>query len=888
MVTPFDPWDFLLRLNGILTKDSSQIELMQGLLDAIQDIHEITASWIAAAGPDGAMVPLLWRGEFVPLEPLSAPRAPRMPPRVPPCMRAACDGEIIYIDDWRAEPDSTSHIAWAANWRSGIAIPLTARAKGQQAGQPPAGARVLVMQSSQPGFFSRVWPPAIAAHLASIVATALQARQAAQALLHAETLYKALFNGADMLLTAESETNVMDKLCAMLVESGLFVSATIGQMAADQTWRHRSTAARTHAELLRRAGSRHRGDDRDLPLNMLAWQAGKTLIANRYNTDPRFTFIQDVATKVGIAAVASMIIRRGKQRWAVLSVTADQEDFFNQDIIRLLERLADMVSHTLDEFDLKAQLEAEREIQRRLAREDDLTALPNRLALIEQLTDSLARAARTTEIVIVIKFDLDDFRAVNERFGRTSGDAVIKAIAGRLRDVLPETDFCARMGDDEFAVILENRPGTQELPGFLRHLQEHLAEPIILPAGAVVQVTFCAGVTAYPRDNGDADLLLRHADMALYAAKGAKGSGEFWRKYRDIADGEQAPRFGRALLEAGALRVHYQPVLELFSGRITSVEALARMEENGQLLPPAKFLHDLLLDDRLVLFEQVLQTALQQSRAWDEAGLSFAVSVNIDAQILLLDGTMTLLRDALAQSGLPPARLCLELLETHDFIDLRKARRQIEAVRALGIRLALDDLGAGYSSILKIRELPLDVVKLDRSFVKGLRQQPDDMMFVTVFQNLTADREMALVVEGVETENVLDALNMMGVRYIQGFLIARPMPAEALTDWLLAWSPRPAAGGPKTILGAYAVHLSWLRAFNNTRSREEALHELRRSDGFSLDHFFREQELAGTKLHDAYETFRTLLRMESIDRGMIVDAAAQFRTKLMAALKAGG
>jgi diguanylate cyclase (GGDEF)-like protein len=881
MVAPSDPWHLLSRLDSVLTMESSARALLEGLLDAIWDIPEISATWIAAPSPDGAMMPMIWRGGGVPRKTAAQPRAQ-------PCRHAACTGEIVYVDDWLVEPQALSHAARNANWRSGIAIPLTAQPDAPAADQPPAGARVLVMQSALPGFFSRVWPPVIATHLAGILGTALRARQAAQALRHAEALYQALFNGADLLLTAENETNVLDKLCALLVESGLFVSATIGQMGADLTWRHRSVAARRYADVLRGAAERHRQGDSSLPLNMHAWEANETLIANHYRTDPRFAALQDVARQLGIAAVASMVIHRGKRRWAVLSVTADQEDFFTPDIIRLLERLADMMGHTLDEFDLKAQLATEREVQRRLAREDDLTALPNRLAFVEQLATAITRADNTGDMVIVMKFDLDDFRAVNERFGRASGDVVLNAVAGRLRGVLSESDFCARMGGDEFAVILENRTGTQDLQAFLAHLQEQVAAPIILPAGAVVQMNFCAGVTVYPRDNGDADLLLRHADMALYAAKGAKGGGEFWRKYKDIADGEQAPHFARALLEAGALRVHYQPVLELFSGRIVSVEALARMEENGQLLAPAKFLHDLLLDDRLVLFRQVLESALLALRAWDEAGITLSVSVNIDAPILLLDGTIPMLREALAQSGMPPERLCLELLETHDFLDLRKARRQIEAVRALGIRLALDDLGAGYSSILKIRELPLDIVKLDRSFVKGLRQQPDDLMFVTVFQNLTADREMALVVEGVETENVLDALNMIGVRYIQGFLIARPMPVQALTHWLRAWVPRPASGGPKTILGAYAVHLSWLRAFNATRSRDFALRELCKSDGFSLDHFFREQELAGTKLHDAYETFRTSLRMDSIGRGVIADAAAQFRAKLVAALKAGG
>jgi diguanylate cyclase (GGDEF)-like protein len=864
MAEPSDPWQFLLRLNSILGAEGTQRELMQALLAAFQEIPEIAASWVAVTGPDGAMVPLMGHSDGV-------------PPRAPPSLRAARAGEIIHIDDWLAEIDGTGGQAGRpAMWRSGVAIPITS----------PPDISVLVLQSSRPAFFSHVWPPAIIAHLAGVIATALQARQARDALRRAQTLYQALINGADMLLTAGHENHLLDKLCTLLVDSGLFVSATIGQMGPNKTWRHRSVAARINAETLRRAAGRHRRGDQNLPLNMLAWEAGKTLIANHYNTDPRFTTIQDVAREVGIAAVAAMPIRRRKRRWAVLGVTADEAGFFDQDIIRLLERLADMVGHSLNEIDLKAQLNREREVQRRLAREDELTALPNRLAFIEQLSAAIAGAAKTAGSVTVIKLDLDDFRGVNDRFGRGAGDAVIKTIAARLRAVLPPPACVARLEGDEFAIIITSGPETPELPDFLSRLREHLAEPIILQAGAVLQMDFCAGITIHPRDKGDADVLLRHADMALYAAKADKASFGFWRRYQDIAYGEKEPLFGRALLAAGALRVHYQPVLELFSGRITSVEALARMEDNGNTIPPAKFLHDLLLDDRLLLFQQMLQAALQQLRTWDATGITLSVSVNVDAQILLLDSTLPFLRDSLAQSGLAPSRLCLELLETHDFLDLRKARRQIGAVRALGVRLALDDLGAGYSSILKIRELPLDIVKLDRAFVMGLRQQPDDMMFVSVFQNLTADRSMSLVVEGVETEDVLDALNMMGVRYIQGYLIAKPMPADALTAWLRHRPLYPASAEPTTILGAYAVHLTWLRAFNNTRSRDYLLRYLRSSNAYSLDNFFRDQNLTGTTLHDAYETFQRLLRLEAIDRGMIVDAASHFRAKLIEALKA--
>jgi hypothetical protein len=260
----------------------------------------------------------------------------------------------------------------------------------------------------------------------------------------------------------------------------------------------------------------------------------------------------------------------------------------------------------------------------------------------------------------------------------------------------------------------------------------------------------------------------------------------------------------------------------------------------------------------------------------------------VDSEVLLLDKTVPYVKKMLTKTGLEPNRLVLEILETHEFLDLGRTISQIHAVRALGVRVALDDVGAGFASILKIRELPLNAVKLDRAFLGGLREQPDDLLFISVMQTLAGSLGINLVVEGVEDEDVLDALRMVGVRRVQGFLIAAPMEAAALAGWLADYRPRPVSKTPKTLLGAYALHSNWIRIFEFWRLHAPVLEYLQTNNPFSLDGYFAAEGGRHAAARDAYETLQALLRLESADRQLVQDAAGRFRGKLMAALKAEG
>jgi diguanylate cyclase (GGDEF)-like protein len=880
-----EPWQFLLRLNQILTAETTPIAMMHGVLEALHEVPEIESSWIAKPDASGCVTPLAAFGDFVKENAGSLTLANVIdgPYSEGPAGRAWRSGRPEMVDDWRNDPGlaiwqpGTAHL----NIRSAAAVPLRGRAGHHS---------LLVIYSNVHCFFSSVWTTDFLAHLAALIGNALENREKHAALQRAQRLYQTLFDGADELLSIASEARLLNAFCSTLVRSGLFTSAAIGIVAADGHHRHLAAAATRNVRALRQASFPFAKGQSQRPLTLDAWEAGRTTIANEYFSNPRFTPTFSVARKLGFKSIAGLIIRRGGTPWAVMSVSAAEENYFDHELIQLLERMSALVGHALDEMDLKATLRREREAQSQIARLDCLTALPNRLAFQERLGEAIKDGAHFGIGMI----DLDDFKHVNDQFGHAAGDQVLRIVGHRIRAMLRDSDFMARLGGDEFALIVECRAGSPGqcpdlVAAFCERLRDEISAPVRLPNGEILHISLSAGFTLYPLDHAAPDLLVRHADMALYAAKSAKGqSGRFWRLYGDGNLGTDEVCRTRSLLRKGAVEVHFQPVLNLDDETIIAVEALARLRGGADLLAPGKFLPDLTVEDRYLLFCQVLDASLAQLLELDRLGLRLNVSVNLDAQVLALEQTLPSIDTMLARAGIAPDRLVLEILETHDFLDLNRAAAQINAMRALGVRTALDDLGAGYSSMLKIRELPFDAVKLDRAFVSGLREQPDDLIFISLIQTFTAAMSIKLIVEGVEDEPVLDALRMVGVRHVQGYVVAPPMAAGALTSWLRDYRPRHASKAPETLLGAYGLHTNWIRSFEFWRCHEAGLNFLQRNNPYSLRGFFAGPGARHHAARAAYQALEAILQAGSQPRATIQEAAANFRSELVAGLRAGG
>jgi diguanylate cyclase (GGDEF)-like protein/PAS domain S-box-containing protein len=430
-----------------------------------------------------------------------------------------------------------------------------------------------------------------------------------------------------------------------------------------------------------------------------------------------------------------------------------------------------------------------------LAHYDALTQLPNRTLLADRLAMALAQARRGGDRVGVALLDLDDFKPVNDAYGHDAGDLVLVEVAGRLRASLRETDTVARLGGDEFVLVLSG-VNEAEHHHTLTRLLDILAAPYPVK-DATITLSASIGVTFFPEDAADPDTLLRHADQAMYVAKQA-GRNRYHvfdaLLDRDVQAQSSARQRIIAALAADEFRLHYQPKVDLRQGRVIGAEALIRWQhpELG-LLPPAEFLPLIAGSDfDLELSEWVINTALSQLESWQAQGLQLDVSVNLPARHLQDAGFPDFLKVALARHPGAAARFELEVLESAALEDVIAVSERMEQCRRLGVRFSLDDFGTGYASLAYLRRLPIELLKIDQSFVRDMLQDPDDMAIVEGVIGLAAAFHDSVIAEGVETMDHAVMLLHLGCDLAQGNGISRPMPPEHMADWVRGWTPDPA------------------------------------------------------------------------------------------------
>ena len=433
------------------------------------------------------------------------------------------------------------------------------------------------------------------------------------------------------------------------------------------------------------------------------------------------------------------------------------------------------------------------------AQHDALTGLPNRVLLGQRLDAAMAQARRSGQRLAVLYLDLDGFKEVNDRHGHEVGDQLLMALAVRMRDVMREGDTLARLGGDEFVAVLHGHDEPDphsRLPAVSRVLA---AAAQAVPVGALsLQVSASVGVTTFPQaEEVDADQLLRQADQAMYQAK-LLGKNRFHlfdaEQDRSVRGHHESLEHIRQALAQRELVLHYQPKVNLRTGRVIGAEALIRWQhpERG-LLSPAAFLpviedHPLAIE----VGEWVIDTALSQMAAWRRQGLDLPVSVNVGARQLQQGDFVERLRTLLAaHPHTRPGDLELEVLETSALGDLARISLVIESCKDLGVGFALDDFGTGYSSLTYLKRLPVDMLKIDQSFVRDMMEDPDDLAILEGIQGLAKAFHRQVIAEGVETVDHGEMLLYLGCELAQGYGIARPMPADALPDWVHAWQPHP-------------------------------------------------------------------------------------------------
>jgi diguanylate cyclase (GGDEF)-like protein len=420
------------------------------------------------------------------------------------------------------------------------------------------------------------------------------------------------------------------------------------------------------------------------------------------------------------------------------------------------------------------------------ASHDPLTGLPNRAALARMLARACANADASKPVALFM-LDLCRFKEVNDTLGHTVGDRVLCEVVRRFRETLGEDRFLARLGGDEFTVVIEDLDVGARMQQVVAELQHSLAKPLVIE-GVALEVGVSIGVSLYPLDAPDADALLKHADVAMFASKRHRTAYECYNAAHDPHSLRRLTMVSelRAAIGTPSLALHYQPKINLRASIADSVEALMRWQHatyGG--VSPTEFIGVAEATDLIVpLTDWTLQQALDQVVRWRQAGLELTIAVNLSARVLQDVSFPERLRNLFARSDACPHWLEIEVTEDSMMADPERARHVLNEVHEIGVRVSVDDYGTGYSSLGYLRNLPIHALKLDKSFVQNMRERADDRIIVESTVQMARALKLEVVAEGIETEWDARFLMSVGCDYGQGFWFSKALPAQECEAWV--------------------------------------------------------------------------------------------------------
>jgi diguanylate cyclase (GGDEF)-like protein len=515
-------------------------------------------------------------------------------------------------------------------------------------------------------------------------------------------------------------------------------------------------------------------------------EGGRTVVGSKTERDPR---------------IRAHLAQRGQRDCIVAPLVADDRligilsvanrlgdvSTFDAQDGRLFETIAAHTSVTLQNARLVDRLRHE-------ALHDSLTGLGNRVLFQQRLADVLARRRPADPQITVMLIDLDRFKEINDTLGHSTGDLLLKEVADRLRRAVPERVTVARLGGDEFALLDPAVSEPEAAVALARSVREELHRPFAYQ-DLELEVSATIGLAIAPGHGRDGTTLLRRADVAMYSAKNTAAGVATYGEDLDEDSPRKLALVGelRSVIEQEGLELHYQPKMEMTTGRVIGVEALVRWPHPVEgLVPPDEFVP---IAERTGLIgpltDFVLRTALAQCRQWQEAGHDLSVAVNLSARSLLDADLVGDIARALAASGVDASKLVLEITETSVMSDAVYAMQVLNRLSMMGLTLAIDDFGTGYSSLSYLKRLPVDEVKIDKSFVLNMQEDENDAVIVRSIVELAKNLGLRVVAEGVETTSTWDALRDMGCDIAQGYVISRPLAADQLGAWLATVTPVP-------------------------------------------------------------------------------------------------
>jgi diguanylate cyclase (GGDEF)-like protein len=430
-----------------------------------------------------------------------------------------------------------------------------------------------------------------------------------------------------------------------------------------------------------------------------------------------------------------------------------------------------------------------------MAQHDALTELPNRMLLHDRIGQAIAQAQRNRGVLALLFIDLDRFKTVNDSLGHPVGDRLLKMVGERLVACTRGSDTIARIGGDEFVVLLGNLEEPEDARHVAQKVLDALSEPVTID-GHELKVTPSVGICAYPHDGEDVETLMRNADTAMYYAKQmGRNNYQFFTQAMNDAAQERLLLENdlRHAIDRSEFTLHFQPLLEVRTGAIRGLEALVRWRHPDRgLVPPSEFI-PAAEETGLIgpIGEWVLRQACAQARAWHEAGHpELQVSVNCSAQQFQREGFVDTVGRVLRETGLSAARLDLEITESVIIQHSEEVIARFKRLEDMGVRIAIDDFGIGYSSLSYLKRFAVHQLKIDQSFVRDIHSDPDDAAIVSAIIAIAHSLGLEVVAEGVETPEQLAFLKSLGCDAAQGYYFSKPLPPEEFAELLAGWNPK--------------------------------------------------------------------------------------------------
>lgn len=531
-------------------------------------------------------------------------------------------------------------------------------------------------------------------------------------------------------------------------------------------------------------------------------RAGATAVFRLSELDP--VIIAHYAEKGVTDAIVALLAGGGGTATMIVVGRGENEVAFTTDQMRLFDSLARQARLSFDRGRLVDRLRREAGQKEHQALHDALTNLPNRLHFSIVVEDALRKAQHREGRLAVLLVDLDRFKEVNDTLGHQRGDVLLQEMAVRLSDAVGVDEHIARLGGDEFGIMLRDISGVGEAVEWARRIGEALHRPFY-SEGLAIQVSGSIGIAMAPDHGTDGTTLLRRADVAMYEAKSGGSSFEVYDPRQDRYSTRRLAMAAelRDALDEGSISVSYQPQARLADGAPVGVEALARWQHprHGSV-PPDEFIE---LAERTGLIrpltEYVLRTAFRDVMRLRSDGHKISVSVNVAASSLIDEEFPDLVARLIGESDVDPQAVTLEVTETTMMTDSARARLVLNALDELGVKLAIDDFGSGYSSLAYLSSLPVDEVKIDRSFVMDMAVDQRLAKIVISTSNLVHSLGLVVVAEGVENRGTWELLKEAGCDIAQGYYLSRPMSFTDLSAWLAAGAKPLGDGGPRVVSG---------------------------------------------------------------------------------------